>query len=94
MEAFIREFRKTNEILFIERNNLLSELKIKVHGLLKVIDNAQISENEVKGVTTRGGKTKTEGVHNDNINNDAREPPVLQHDKPVGPNDVLVENKP
>ncbi|GJR83035.1 DNA-directed DNA polymerase [Tanacetum coccineum] len=93
MEAFIREFRMTNEILFKERNNLLSELRIEVHGLLKVIDNAHISRNEVKGVTTRGGKTTTEGVHNDNISNDAREPLALQHDKPIGPNDVLVKKR-
>ncbi|GKE20225.1 hypothetical protein Tco_1431737 [Tanacetum coccineum] len=94
METFIREFRTTNDILFKERNNLLSELKIEVHRLLKVIDNAQISRNEVKGVMTRGGKTTTEGVHNDKINNDASEPSALQHDKQVGPNDVLVENEP
>ncbi|GJW11531.1 reverse transcriptase domain-containing protein [Tanacetum coccineum] len=83
MEAFIREFRTTNEILFKERNNLLSELRIKVFGLLKVIDNAHISRNEGKGVMTRGGKMTIEGIHNDKINNDAREPPALQHDKPV-----------
>ncbi|GKB32706.1 hypothetical protein Tco_0872107 [Tanacetum coccineum] len=94
MEAFIRELRTTNEILFKERYNLLSELRIEVHGLLKVNDNAQIPRNEIKGVRTRGEKMTTEGVHNDKINNDAKEPPTLQHDKPVEPNDVLVENEP
>ncbi|GKB63470.1 hypothetical protein Tco_0919656, partial [Tanacetum coccineum] len=59
-----------------------------------VIDNAQISGNEVKGVTTRGGKKTSKGVNNNKINNDTREHPTLQHDKLVEPNDVLIENKP
>ncbi|GJX79347.1 hypothetical protein Tco_0327496 [Tanacetum coccineum] len=54
MRAFINEFRTTNELLFKERNNSLSELRFEVHELLRVIDNAPISNYEVKKVTTRG----------------------------------------
>ncbi|GKD94701.1 DNA-directed DNA polymerase, partial [Tanacetum coccineum] len=66
MRAFINEFRTTNELLFKERNHSLSELRFEVHELLRVIDNAPISNYEVKGVTTRGGKTTTQDIQNDN----------------------------
>ncbi|GJV40412.1 reverse transcriptase domain-containing protein [Tanacetum coccineum] len=89
MGAFIREFKTTNELLL---NNSLSELKFKVYGLSKAINNVQLSDCEVKGVTTRGGKTITETIRDTNIIN--TEPPVLQHDKPVGPNKVFDETKP
>ncbi|GJW68846.1 hypothetical protein Tco_0123270 [Tanacetum coccineum] len=53
MGAFIHEFRTTNELLFKERNNSLSELRFEVQGLLRAINNTPISNLEVKGVTTR-----------------------------------------
>ncbi|GJY85077.1 DNA-directed DNA polymerase [Tanacetum coccineum] len=56
MRAFICEFRTTNEILFKERNNSLSELRFEVQELLRVIDNTSMSNCEIKGVTTRGTK--------------------------------------
>ncbi|GKA68666.1 putative nucleotidyltransferase, ribonuclease H [Tanacetum coccineum] len=92
MGAFIREFKTTNELLLEERNNSLSELKFKVYGLSKAINDAQLSNYEVKGVTTRGGKTTTEIIRDThNIN---KEPLTLHHDKPVEPDEVLVETKP
>nr|GEW90820.1 hypothetical protein [Tanacetum cinerariifolium] len=75
MRAFINEFRTTNELLFKERNNSLSELRFEVHELLRVIDNALISNYKVKGVTTRGEKT-TQDVQNDNTNMHTEEPLV------------------
>ncbi|GJX30935.1 DNA-directed DNA polymerase [Tanacetum coccineum] len=93
MRAFINEFRTTNELLFKERNNSLSELRFEVHELLRVIDNASISNYEVKGVTTRGGKTTTQDIQNDNTNMHTKEPLVVNHDKPVEPKEVLVENQ-
>ncbi|GJT06341.1 reverse transcriptase domain-containing protein [Tanacetum coccineum] len=60
MGAFISEFKMNNEILLKERNNSLSELEFEVYGLSKSICNAQLSNYEVKGVTTRGGKATTE----------------------------------
>ncbi|GKB64827.1 DNA-directed DNA polymerase [Tanacetum coccineum] len=63
MRAFIHEFRTTNELLFKERNNSLSELRFEVQGLLRVINNTPISNHEVKGVTTRGGKTTTQDTN-------------------------------
>ncbi|GKB54346.1 hypothetical protein Tco_0905099, partial [Tanacetum coccineum] len=89
MGAFIREFKTTNELLLKERNNSLSELEFEVYGLSKAINNAQLSNYEVKGVTTRGGKTTTEIIHDVN-----KEPPILHHDKPVEPSEVLVKTKP
>ncbi|GJU36885.1 hypothetical protein Tco_1185239 [Tanacetum coccineum] len=66
----------------------------KVHGLSKVIDNALISNSEVKGVTTIGGKITIQGIHNNNTNIHTKEPSVFHHDKPVTPKEVLVENEP
>ncbi|GJS00624.1 hypothetical protein Tco_0317132 [Tanacetum coccineum] len=39
MEIFIKEFRTTNELLLKTRSNLLSELKIEVNELSKVVSN-------------------------------------------------------
>ncbi|GKE25818.1 hypothetical protein Tco_1441202, partial [Tanacetum coccineum] len=94
MSAFIREFRTTNELFFKERNNSLSELMFEVNGLSKVIDNALTSNCEVKGVTTRGGKITTHGIHNDNADIHTKEPLMFRHDKPVAPIEVHVENEP
>ncbi|GKB20295.1 reverse transcriptase domain-containing protein, partial [Tanacetum coccineum] len=60
MGAFIREFKTTNELLLKERNNSLSELEFEVYRFSKALNNAPSSNYEVKGVTTRGGKTTTE----------------------------------
>nr|GEU63675.1 reverse transcriptase domain-containing protein [Tanacetum cinerariifolium] len=62
-----------------------------VYGLSKAINDAQLSNCKVKGVTTRGGKT-TEIVRDTNVIN--KEPPILHHDKPIEPNEVLIETKP
>nr|GEV11199.1 hypothetical protein [Tanacetum cinerariifolium] len=94
MSAFINEFRTTNKLLFKERNNSPSELLFKVYGLSKVINNALISKCEGKGVTTRGGKTKTQGILNDNTDIHDKEPSVFIHDKLDAPKEVLVENEP
>nr|GEV55403.1 hypothetical protein [Tanacetum cinerariifolium] len=90
--AFIREFKTTNELLLKESNNSWSELKFEVYGFSKAINNTQSSNYKVKGVTTRGGKTTTE--INRDINNVNKELPVLHHDKPVEPNEVVMETKP
>ncbi|GJT51347.1 ribonuclease H-like domain-containing protein [Tanacetum coccineum] len=92
MGAFIREFKTTNGLLLKERNISLSELKFEVYGLSKAINNAQLSNYEVKGVTTRGGKTTTEIIRDTNDIN--KKPSVLHHDKPVEPNEVLIKTKP
>ncbi|GJU54344.1 hypothetical protein Tco_1228058 [Tanacetum coccineum] len=94
MRAFIKEFRTSNQLLFKERNNSLSELRFEMHGLSKVIDNTLISNNEVKRATTRGGKTTTQGIQDDNTNIHTKEPLVLHYDKPVAPIEFLVESEP
>ncbi|GJX79746.1 hypothetical protein Tco_0327895 [Tanacetum coccineum] len=88
MGAFIREFKTTNKLLLKERHNSFSELKFKVYGLSKAINDAQLSNYEVTGVTTRGGKTIIETIRDTNYIN--KEPPVLHHDKSIEPNEVLV----
>ncbi|GKE96448.1 hypothetical protein Tco_1581303 [Tanacetum coccineum] len=96
IEIFIREFRTTNEILLKELNNLLSELKIEVHQLTKVMSDVLFSGHEVKGVTSRGGKMTFEvtcvkeiNKANDNHN----EPSAIQHDEQGKPREVVVENE-
>nr|GEY85484.1 hypothetical protein [Tanacetum cinerariifolium]GEZ92273.1 hypothetical protein [Tanacetum cinerariifolium] len=88
--AFIREFKTINELLLKERNNSLRELKFEVYGLSKAINDAQLSNYEVKGMTTRGGKTTSEIIRDTND----KEPLVLHQDKPVEPNEVIIETKP
>ncbi|GJT34006.1 hypothetical protein Tco_0924425 [Tanacetum coccineum] len=68
MELFIREFITTNEILLKQQNNLLSELKIKVHELSRVMNDALFSKHDVKGVTTKGGKMTYWVTYNNEIN--------------------------
>nr|GEV48311.1 reverse transcriptase domain-containing protein [Tanacetum cinerariifolium] len=78
----------------IEWNNSLRELRFKVYGLPKVINNAMISECEAKGVTTRGGKMTTHGILNDNTDIHDEGPSVPIHDKPDAPKEILVEVEP
>ncbi|GKB60822.1 retrovirus-related pol polyprotein from transposon TNT 1-94 [Tanacetum coccineum] len=94
MRTFIKEFRMSNELLFKEWNNLLSELRFEVHGLSKVINSTLISDCEVKGVTTRGRNTTTQGIQDDNTNIHTKEHPMLHYDKPVAPIEVLVKSEP
>ncbi|GKA28029.1 DNA-directed DNA polymerase [Tanacetum coccineum] len=94
MRTLICEFRTTNEILFKERNNSLSELMFEVQELLKVINNTPITNYEIKGVTTRGGKITTQDVQNKNANIHTEEPLVLNYDKPVESNEVLTNDQP
>ncbi|GKB07698.1 reverse transcriptase domain-containing protein [Tanacetum coccineum] len=96
MEIFIKEFRTTNELLLKERSNLLSELKIEVSELSKVMSNVLIPKNEVKGVTTRGGKMTSEATSSKEINEtriNKNEPPRFEQDVQEKPHDVGVKNK-
>ncbi|GJW15312.1 hypothetical protein Tco_0019445 [Tanacetum coccineum] len=63
--AFICDLQTTNEILFKERKNSLIELRLGVQELLKVINNTPMIDCEVKGVTTRGGKTTAQDMPKD-----------------------------
>ncbi|GJT84693.1 hypothetical protein Tco_1066410 [Tanacetum coccineum] len=94
MRAFIYDFQNTNELLFKERNNSLIELRFGVQELLKVINNVLMIDCDVKGVTTIGGKTTTQDVHDNNINVLPKEPLVVELERPVGPNDVLTNDRP
>ncbi|GJX46063.1 hypothetical protein Tco_0271253 [Tanacetum coccineum] len=90
MEIFIKEFRTTNELLLKTRSNLLSELKIKVNELSKVVNNVLIPKNKVKGVTTRGGKMTSEATRSKEINEtgiNKNEPPRFEQDVQEKPHD-------
>ncbi|GKE47665.1 reverse transcriptase domain-containing protein [Tanacetum coccineum] len=82
IEAFIREFRTTNDLLLKERNNSLSELEFEVYGLSRAINKAQIVGCEAKGVTTRGGKSTTDTICD--INNTDKHL-LPHHDEPTTP---------
>ncbi|GKB86510.1 hypothetical protein Tco_0958782 [Tanacetum coccineum] len=91
MDAFIREFRTTNELFLKERNNSLSELEFEVYGLSRVINKAQMVGYEAKGVTTRGGKYTTEPTGN---NTNTNKNSLLHHDKPTTPDEIPTKTKP
>ncbi|GJZ78403.1 hypothetical protein Tco_0643240, partial [Tanacetum coccineum] len=96
MEIFIKEFRTTNELLLKTRSNLLSELKIEVNELSKVVSNVLIPKNEVKGVIIREGKMTSEATRSKEINESGiniNEPPGFKQDVQEKPNDDAVENK-
>ncbi|GJS15594.1 hypothetical protein Tco_0410066 [Tanacetum coccineum] len=83
-KLFIKEFRTTNELLLKTQSNLLTELKIEVNELSKVMSNVLILKNEVKGVTTRGGKMTFEAARSKEIN---------EQEVQEKPNEIGVENK-
>ncbi|GJU94112.1 putative nucleotidyltransferase, ribonuclease H [Tanacetum coccineum] len=96
IEIFIKEFRTTNELLLKTRSNLLSELKIEVNELSKVVSNILIPKNEVKGVTTRGGKMMSQATRSKKINEtriNKNEPLRFEQDVQEKPHDDGVENK-
>ncbi|GJU87350.1 hypothetical protein Tco_1294896 [Tanacetum coccineum] len=94
MRAFIYDFQTNNELLFKERNNSLIELRFGVKELLKVINNIPMVDYDVKGVITRGGKTTTQDVHDNNTNVLPKEPAAVEPEKPVGSNEVLTNDQP
>ncbi|GJS27057.1 putative reverse transcriptase domain-containing protein [Tanacetum coccineum] len=96
MKIFIKEFRTTNELLLKTRSNLLSELKIKVNKLSKVVSNVLIPKNVVKGVTTSRGKMTSKATRSKEINEtriNKNEPPRFEQDVQEKPHDDGVENK-
>ncbi|GKE50829.1 DNA-directed DNA polymerase [Tanacetum coccineum] len=94
MRAFICDFQTTNELLFKERNNSLIELRFVVQELLKVTNNDPMTDCEVKGVTTRGRKTTTQDVQDNNTNIHTEEPLVVNHDELIESNEVLTKDQP
>ncbi|GJX63209.1 hypothetical protein Tco_0296109 [Tanacetum coccineum] len=84
MRAFIYDFQTNNELLFRERNNSLIELRFRVQELLNVINNAPMIDYDVKRVTTRGGKTTTQDVHDNDTNVLPKEPVVIEPEKTAG----------
>ncbi|GKB16325.1 DNA-directed DNA polymerase [Tanacetum coccineum] len=94
MRAFIYDFQTNNELLFKERNNSLIELRFGVQELLNVINNVPIIDYDVKGVTTRGGKTKTQDVHDNDTNVLPKEHVVVEPEKLIGSNEVLTNDQP
>ncbi|GJZ34456.1 hypothetical protein Tco_0580273, partial [Tanacetum coccineum] len=74
----------------------MSELKIEVNKLSKVMGNVLIPKNEFKGGTTRGGKMTSEATPSKEINEtriNKNEPPRFEQDVQEKPHDVGVKNK-
>ncbi|GJS78311.1 DNA-directed DNA polymerase, partial [Tanacetum coccineum] len=94
IRAFIYDFQTNNELLFKEKNNSLIGLRFGVQELLNVINNVPMIDCEVKGVTTRGGKTTTQDVHNNDTNGLPKEHVVVEPEKPAEPNEVLTNDQP
>ncbi|GJY65059.1 hypothetical protein Tco_0466519, partial [Tanacetum coccineum] len=96
MDIFIKEFRTTNELLLKTQSNLLSELKIKVNELSKVVSNVLIPKNKVKGVITRGGKMTSEATRSKEIDEtriNKNEPLRFEQDVQEKPHDDSEKNK-
>ncbi|GJW60199.1 reverse transcriptase domain-containing protein [Tanacetum coccineum] len=96
MRRWKYSLRTTNELLLKERINLLSEQKIKVNELSKVMGNVLIPKNKVKGVTTRGGKMTSEATSSKEFNEtriNKNEPPRFEQDVQEKLHDDGVENK-
>ncbi|GKB89154.1 hypothetical protein Tco_0961426, partial [Tanacetum coccineum] len=83
MDAFMREFKTTNELLLKERNNSLSELRFEVYGLTKAFEKALVVSCEIMGVTTRGGKTTTETTLEPNTIDKPSTPNQNKHVTPI-----------
>ncbi|GJT43468.1 hypothetical protein Tco_0952183 [Tanacetum coccineum] len=91
MRAFIYDFQTNNELLFKERNNSLIELRFGVQELLNVINNVPMNDDDIKGVTTRGGKTTTKDV---NTNALPEKPVDDEPEKPANSDKVLTNDQP
>ncbi|GJY36696.1 putative nucleotidyltransferase, ribonuclease H [Tanacetum coccineum] len=59
-----------------------------------LMNNVQVIDYEVKGVTTRGGKTTTQDVHDNNADEQPEDPLVIDPNQLGGSNEVLTENQP
>ncbi|GJW01143.1 zinc finger, CCHC-type containing protein [Tanacetum coccineum] len=62
-------------------------------GLIPAFDKYTKKYGDVKGVTTRGEKTTTQDVHDNDANVVPKEPLVVELKKPVGSNKVLTNNQ-
>ncbi|GJV80401.1 DNA-directed DNA polymerase [Tanacetum coccineum] len=94
MRAFIYDFYTNNELLFKKRNNSLIELRFGVRELLNVINNVSTIDCDVKGVTTRGGKSITLDVHDNDTSKPLKEHVVVELEKPAGSNENLTNDQP
>ncbi|GKB26924.1 DNA-directed DNA polymerase, partial [Tanacetum coccineum] len=94
IRAFIYNFQTNNELLFKERNNSLIELRFGVQELLKVNNNIPMVNYDVKGMTTRGGKTTTQDVRDNDTNVLPKELAAVEPEKPIGSNKVLTNDQP
>nr|GFB76112.1 hypothetical protein [Tanacetum cinerariifolium] len=63
----------------------------EVQEFLRIIDSTPTSNCEIKGVTTRGGKTKTHDIQKDDTYMNGKEPPEEARDKLVESNEVLMD---
>ncbi|GJZ94274.1 hypothetical protein Tco_0666477 [Tanacetum coccineum] len=94
MRPSINDFPKTTIKSCLKKRQYIIELRFEVQNLLKIIESPPTSNCEIKGVTTRGGKTTTQDVQKDDTNMNGEEPHEEARDKPVESNEVVMENQP
>ncbi|GJV99600.1 DNA-directed DNA polymerase, partial [Tanacetum coccineum] len=80
--------------IYPEKSLTMEEMLYKFIDEGKLKNNVQVIDYEVKGVTTSGGKTTTQDVHDNNTDEQPEEPPVIDPNKLFGSNEVLTKNQP
>ncbi|GJR20470.1 reverse transcriptase domain-containing protein [Tanacetum coccineum] len=79
---------------FIDEGNREHEEMSAFIRELRTTNELLFKERNNSLITTRGGKTTTQGILNDNTDIHDKGPSVLIHDKPDAPKEVLVEDEP
>ena len=55
--TLINEFKGSHELLLKEQNNMINGLAIEVHQLSNILNKVLLVQHDLKGITTRGGKS-------------------------------------
>nr|GEY43394.1 hypothetical protein [Tanacetum cinerariifolium] len=92
MEEMLYKFIEEGQREYEEIRAFICDFQTTNELLFKERNNS--SNYEVKGVTTKGGKTTTQDAQNNNTNVHAEEPIVVNHDEPVESNEVLTKDQP
>ncbi|PWA68807.1 hypothetical protein CTI12_AA304710 [Artemisia annua] len=88
MRDTLAKFRTTNELLLKEQNNLINGLAIEVHQLSKVLNKVLLVWHELKGITTRGGKSTFQIGETPEVNNTSNIPPGTVQSEQEAPKEI------
>ncbi|PWA50626.1 hypothetical protein CTI12_AA456380 [Artemisia annua] len=91
---FINEFKASHELLLKEQNNMINGLAIEVHQLSKVLNRVLLVKHDLKGITTRGGKStfqigETPEDNNTNNVSSGSAPPEQEQPNETSPEPVI-----